>query len=568
MRLTLCAIHIALACVFLMAQNANAEAASLYPARLRRGHSRTQPSAAESQETVGINDEVTAFRTALTQGGFDWITDTAVKAIDKYFTTISIPELTFEKLKIKGKVYNIKCSKISVGNIDMKVQDKLHGTVSGFQFHCDARWELKLAIWPHPHKHGSAEASTSGAGANLVVGVTHDNNGHAKANPDTIDVSLGDLHVHIHGGVIGGILDFFKNIFKHWIEKHIREAVNKGLKTAIGDRVNHALQRIPVVVNPISSPPYNVSTVKMGITSVPHVTSKYIGAGLQGYFVDSENPTKLPPFKHPSLPNYEESTAEQAYLQLLISGYTVESFFWVFQSEGLLQKTIGPSNVPPSFPLKLNTQDPVWDAVAPKMPSVYPKDDVHIVFEIQPGTKVQSSKNDNSFSVNMPIAMDIQAITRTGAKSAFILGCPMKSALKVSVEERKNTTTKQTSQVIAGNMEYLSCDLKLENSTVGKVHYSALKKGIDFAIEYLVMPLLNNVLRVGFPIPSGDFVTLKKASVKFGDDYAALGSQISVNLTKILGDAPPMYTDYLTTEELARIDAEFREENDLPNTTW
>eukprot|EP01138_Halocafeteria_seosinensis_P012884 gb/GECG01013162.1/.p1 GENE.gb/GECG01013162.1/~~gb/GECG01013162.1/.p1 ORF type:complete len:573 (+),score=84.44 gb/GECG01013162.1/:1-1719(+) len=572
MRLVKSVLFLSAAIVSASVSSANAkETGSLHPGiGLRKGRFNGPfEQEAQQQQAAGINDNVTAFRTALTQGGFDWITDTAKKAIDKYFTTISIPKLTFEKDEVKGKVYDISCDKISVGNVGLSVDDKLNGKVSGFQFHCNAKWELKLEIWPHPHKHGSADASTSNAGATLAVGVSHDNSGHATVNPDSVDVNVGDLDVHIHGGVIGDILDFFKNIFKHWIEKHIEEAVEKALKKVIDDKANHALQRIPVVINPITDPPYNVSTVKMGITSVPHVSSEFIGAGLQGYFVDSQNPSKLPPFTHPSLPNYEKSTANQSYLQLLISGYTVESFFWVFQSRGLLEKTVTPSNVPPGFPLKLNTQDPVWKAVAPKMPSVYPKDDVHIVFEIQSGTKVQSSENDDSFSVNMPIAMDIQAMTSDGAKSAFILGCPMKSALKVSVKERKNDTSKQTSQVIAGHMEYLSCELQLENSTVGKVHYSDLKKGIDFAIEHLVMPILNNVLRVGFPIPSGDFVTLKNTSVKFGDDYAAIGSEISVNLTKILGDAPPVYSNYLTSEELTRIDTEFREENNLPRTaSW
>lgn len=244
---------------------------------------------------------MTAFRTALTQNGFYWIADTAERAINKYFTKISLPELTFEKDEIKGKVYDIECSKISVGNVSISVEDKLNGKVSGFTFKCHAKWELKLEIWPHPNKHGDADASTSGASASLAVGVSDDSSGHAKVNPDSVDVDVGDLDIHIHGGVIGDILDFFKNIFKNWVKDHIEDTVESKLKSVISDNVNQALQEIPTEIDLQVNPPYNVSLIKMGITSLPSVSSSFIGAGLQGYFLDNQGPSKLPPLSKPSL---------------------------------------------------------------------------------------------------------------------------------------------------------------------------------------------------------------------------------------------------------------------------
>ena len=260
------------------------------------------------------------------------------------------------------------------------------------------------------------------------------------------------------------------------------------------------------------------------------------------------------------------NSQNDTYLQLLISGYTVESFFWVFQRNGLLQETITPQNIPSKFPLKLNTSDPIWYLVAPKMQSTYPNDAVHIVFKIQSGTNVTSSEDDDSFTVSMPIAMDVQAITSDGPKDAFILGCPLKTTLKLSVKDRLNKTSGQTQQVIAGHMEYLDCDLGLENTTVGKVHYKELAKGIDFAIEHILLPLLNDALRVGFPIPSGSFIHLTNSTVSFGDNFAAVGSQVKVNLTKILPDAEASVDarSILGPVELDRIETEFRKKYDAP----
>ena len=250
---------------------------------------------------MNVHLQVTAFRTALTQGGFDWITDTAKQAIAKYFTTISIPPLSFEKLKIVGNVYDIECKNVHVSTIEVDVEDQVHGTVSGVSLSCSATWELKLDIWPHPHKHGTASADTSNAGANIAVGVSHDSTGHAVVSPGAINVDLGNLNVHIHGGVIGDILDFFKNLLQGWIVKHVEKSVENGLSNMLENNVNSALQQIPVVVDLGVAAPYNVSLVKVGITSVPHVSSAFIGAGLQGYFVDATAPDVLPPFTPPKL---------------------------------------------------------------------------------------------------------------------------------------------------------------------------------------------------------------------------------------------------------------------------
>ena len=258
-------------------------------------------------------------------------------------------------------------------------------------------------------------------------------------------------------------------------------------------------------------------------------------------------------------PSYYAPIANSSYLQLIVSSYMIESAFWVFQSNGLLQKSIGPNSVPPKFPLKLNTDDPVWLLIAPDMPSKYPHDEVNIVFEIQKGTQVSSRSDDNSFSVKMPLAMDIEAVTTAGNKSAFVLGCPLEAALKLSVKDKLNTTTGQTNQVIAGNMEFLSCNLTLEKSTVGPVKYSALKKGISFAMDYILMPLLNDFLRVGIPIPTGSFVELTNTSVTFEDDYAVVGSMATVNISKII-PSELQQTNFLSEAEIFQLRQEFEQE--------
>lgn len=257
-------------------------------------------------------------------------------------------------------------------------------------------------------------------------------------------------------------------------------------------------------------------------------------------------------------PNYDPATADSSYIQLIVSGYTIESAFWVFQSHHLLQDIIGPNSIPPNFPLKLNTNDPVWALIAPKMQSVYPNDNIRILFEIQSGTSVTSAAQDDSFSVDIPIGMAIQPLTSSGPESAFVLGCPMKTSLTLDVKDKLNSTTGQTQQVIAGKMKYLSCNLALENSTVGPVHFGALKDAISFAIDDVLMPLLNAFLRVGIPIPSGSFVELTNTSVSFGDDYAVVGSMATVNLTKILpGDEQ---IELLSPKEIADIRHQFEED--------
>lgn len=391
-----------------------------------------------------------------------------------------------------------------------------------------ANWAYQLHIWPHvPYGSGVVTGSVASCSAKVLATVYTLPGGHLNATIDTVDISVGDVTLHFSGGITAWILDLLKGLLKGVFKSAIAGGLEDTLRELVADDVDSILATFPTQ-QPLPLPaPYNVSGIDIAVTAGPAFTAQYFGIGISGAGYVLSDPAKPPPFTPPTNLSLWDARTAEYYAQVAVSTFSVQSLFWSLQEGGVLRYTVLPTDVPADFPLQLKTSDIAWDAIAPGLVKAYPDMWVQLAAHFGEAFKVTASEAGNSFAVTLPLALDIQPQTPSGPVTAFTVGCPLATQMRVSVNQNG------TGQVIAGSLDFVTCDLGVTNSSVGKVTIGLLTTVVNWALPTLVLPFANSLLQEGFPLPSVDGVTLTNTTVAFRDNYAVLASNLDVNISAL-----------------------------------
>lgn len=231
-------------------------------------------------------------RAGLTQKGIDWLADTAQTVLNHYVTTLPLPNVTVNKAGVTAILYDIKCTNISVGNVDLDVADKLQANIGEVSASCPGKWKVKALI----SGHGTADVTVQGANGSLAIDTTTNSSGHLALTASDVNFDMGNVNVNMKGsGISGKIIQWLEGLLQGWIIKTAEQTIQQQLTDIINNNITHILQELPLSVD---LPP---STLRLGATSVAQVPSEFLGVGFQGYFTDESEPSKLPPFTFPQL---------------------------------------------------------------------------------------------------------------------------------------------------------------------------------------------------------------------------------------------------------------------------
>eukprot|EP01138_Halocafeteria_seosinensis_P014450 gb/GECG01014752.1/.p1 GENE.gb/GECG01014752.1/~~gb/GECG01014752.1/.p1 ORF type:complete len:469 (+),score=64.55 gb/GECG01014752.1/:1-1407(+) len=464
---------------------------------------------------------------------------------------------------VDALLYDIECSDISVEKVDITMKDNLQAKIQNVSAKCPGKWKVSSLLLSG---HGTADVTVQTAKGSLDISATTNSSGHLALTASDVKFDMGNVTVNMKGsGVSGKIIEWLEGLLQGWIIKTAEKTIEQQLTELINVNITHILQELPTSVDFPLPAPYNVSALNLGATSVTQASSAFLGAGFQGFFADKNDPSTLPPFVFPQLPPYAKSSVDSSFVQTLISNNTIGSAIWVLQRNGLLSKTVYPDDIPSHFPLQLYTNSPDWKYIAPKLNKVYPNDPMHLVLSIEQGSEVRSSKSKDSFFLNSSLSMDFQAVENEPV-TAFRFSCPLETTLSLDVQQGKGNGSEK--QLIVGEIKSVSCDVTIVNSSVGKVDYSGLRRGVNFILRYLLKPIINKVLEGGIPLPCGSTLKLKNSSISFDNDYAVLGTMAEIDLPSLLGSGVSVPADALPEREVSRLRREFQQEVKESQVKW
>jgi hypothetical protein len=242
-----------------------------------------------------------------------------------------------------------------------------------------------------------------------------------------------------------------------------------------------------------------------------------VGVALQGAVVPIANPA-VPPIAPPALPSFSPADGVH-YITAYLSPYTIESAGYTYFSAGALQWTVKPADIPLGF----NTTA-AYGLVAPGFNTAYPNAPVNlgIAFTGAP----QLTMATTGISAVVPLSMSFNAGLANGTfVPGFVLGANASLSLALAIGPGVNTTA----LVITGSLAYLDADVGLDSTTVGAVNIGLLNALVNITFQVVFVPLLNDLLATGLPLPAASGLSLTNAVLSTGPGYAVIACDFTFN---------------------------------------
>ncbi len=312
---------------------------------------------------------------------------------------------------------------------------------------------------------------------------------------------------------------FFKKTVDHLVEKEIDSV----LGTFISNDANKIINSIPLDIPLPFKAPYDISDIDFTLSDSPAFETGYIGIDVVGAVVNAQ--TKAPaPFPAPTIPAFSSSSAAH-YIQLFLSPYVLESAVWTFQQAGLVKFNVKHTLIPASFPVQLNTTD--LALIAPGIKTAFPNDWVDIEVTMPLSDKATITASPAGVAASVPLQLEFNAVTASGDKNAFVLGCDFDGDILLTAETNSTTGF----PMIAGNLSYLKCPLSVVSSNVGTVSPGLAAALVDLILGDIITPLVNVLLKVGIPLPTVDGLTFTQLELINGNGYVQLATDFTYTPT-------------------------------------
>jgi hypothetical protein len=417
-------------------------------------------------------------------------------------------------------VTNIQCQNFKIGSYDMTLTPSYGAvvTLDDITISCSGDWKFKLHSWPHiPDGSGSANVSISGTNANVGVLVTEKASLPVLA-ADKVSLNIGSIDITFHGSLWDWLLDLLKDLLSGSIKSAVSDAFDSAITKFVNVDANAQLAKLKFEVPLKLKAPYNIAEARFGLVADPDFNTSFVGVALQGDVVPIANPV-TPPITPPQLPAFD-SAAAASYIQMHFSDYTFVSAVYTFYQANLLTWPLSADKIPLGF-----NETVAYVLIAPGFPLKYPTSPVslfiHVLdiptFEIQP----------SGITVSVPVGFDFNVPDTNGnIVTAFTLGANTSLGLDLSIGPDSDNEL-----ALLGNLSFLTADLYVIQTNVGSVSTGLLQDLINFLFTDILLPIVNDLLVNGIPLPSLDVVILKKTALTLGNENIMISSDFVFNLT-------------------------------------
>ena len=184
------------------------------------------------------------------------------------------------------------------------------------------------------------------------------------------------------------------------------------------------------------------AVVRYDLVENPSINDGSIAAGVLGKCVPKSDMDENLPYPLPNLPVYNPDI--DSYVQLSLTDYTLASFAYTFFQGGYEKGVVHAGDIPPGFPLQLNTHDFAIKSVAPSIEKFYPNMTMQLSFGVKDNPMVNIT--EKGINIVAPSSIDFQVLNGSEVKEAFSFSCPVNIASSV---------TFTSDQRIAANLTYM-----------------------------------------------------------------------------------------------------------------
>jgi hypothetical protein len=457
---------------------------------------------------------------SLSESGATALLNSLVPLVEEKIGSLPIPNLPFDQDGFEGSVTDVKCQKLAVGSQSVTFSSTIDVDLEGMSLSCSAGWNFKLKSWPHvPDGSGTVDISVSNTKASMSVGLTTQNL-HPQLQCAPVALTIGDINLSFHGSALDWILNLFKSLIENAIKSALDGQVGSAIASFVNEDVNKELSGLNLDLAIAAPPPFDIAEARFGFIAYPVINPSFIGVQMQGDVVPIASPNASLPIPPPSLPPFSPSSDGQLYIEAFISSYTLVSAAYTYFAANLEHWTITPAEIPLGF-----NETQAYLLVAPGMVIAYPANaTVQLIVSVGDVPEVVIT-NATGIAATLPLLLSFEA---ENANSTFTEAFAVNAEATLSLSPAVGQNPKVNGGlIITGTFKYINSNLTLNTTNVGPVNVGLLSIFAGVTLEDVIVPILNELLQTGLPIPAADGLSLVNATLTTGDGFILLGSDFS-----------------------------------------
>ncbi|XP_062250891.1 bactericidal permeability-increasing protein-like [Platichthys flesus] len=443
----------------------------------------------------------------LTAKGLEYGRQLGMASIQQKLKSIKVPDMSGkQRVPPIGKVeYSLSNMKIVNVGLPTSAVDLVPGTgvklsIANAFISLHGNWRVKyLRIIKDS---GSFDLNVKGLTITTSIAIKSDETGRPTVSSVSCAATVGSASIKFHGGA-----SWLYNLFKQFIDKALRNALQKQICPLVADAINDWNPHLKTLNVVAKVDQY--AEIEYSMVSSPTVSQASIDLSLKGEFYNigkhQEAPFSPTAF---SLPPQNNNM-----LYIGMSAYSVNSAAFVYNKAGALSLYITDDMIPKSSPIRLNTR--TFGTFIPQISKRFPGLMMKLLVEtVKTPVITFVPKNVTTQASCTVTAYAIQP--NTTLSPLFILNLEASVSGQVFVSGMR----------VAGAVSLNEMDLTLRTSYVGEFQVRSLDSILQMVLKAVVIPKLNVQLAKGYPLPAIGKMKLVNTQLQILKDYMLIGTDV------------------------------------------
>lgn len=458
-----------------------------------------------------------ALLAGMTANGLQTTVNSVLPSVFAKLKGLPIPDVHTKKDSIKVDITGIHIDSVSYSSFTTSVSgSQLNLEIAGLATQGGLTWKYREEIWPHiPFGGGTADFSVDGGDISVSLQLNTVTAPDGGLKPQLVvsgcNVRISNISVKIHGSIFSWLYDLIIDLFKGSLKSAAADAIKGALVTAVNVKADAILETLSYKINF-----REWGTLDYSLTGpaqfIPSAGVFYLPFKAEVY---QQNSTAECPLPH----NNIAYAPSGRMIDLFLDTFALNSGGFVYFNEDVWHLTLDNSNLPPSFPIKLYTND--WAMLIPQLQVVYPNMAMQIVISLDSNPNVETS--NGAASITAPFLIDVQVLpTNKPALSAFAIVANITAVLDIHTFE---APAGPALDIQVGNTTDVTFTLR--NSTIGNIDFSLINIITSAIIDTVIIPNANKQLAPGFPLPSVDGLSLLNPLIYLQNNIIQLSTDIS-----------------------------------------
>ena len=425
-------------------------------------------------------------RVSISRKGIDYGAQQAVNVLSRDMNGKTFDKITGDGHHIRYEMTNLRIKSFTTPTSSVSTSP-FTWVINGVAASLSSDWHYWYKKgWVKLSDHGSMDASLR-ASISVTISMGVDGTGRPTIASAGSHCDVSDLHIHVHGGasfLYNALVGMFKGKIKDTLERELCKAVEKVINV-------NAAQELATMK--VAAPINDYVTIDYRFVEAPQFSVNAIEADLKGEFFwvgDSQ--------ECPLTPGPLDAAPEMNMVSFWLTEYSINTLAYINYKHDMLHYNLTKDDLPEKQRGILNTTctniftNPCIGGLIPQIAKAYPNTTVKIQMDVTQAPTIHVTPS----GINGKWVGDVNFLTYDDEKKRDV------SLIQCDVTVTFNLTVAMKGMNITTNIKEFKTDLVVKSSTVGKIDSEKLTVVLNTAIQWFVLPKLNEIGETGFQLPN------------------------------------------------------------------